>query len=124
MARNHKVVLVVDDDVELVTMVEMVLNGAGYQVITAFEGREALNLVDKEMPDVILLDMKMPGMDGWGFAREYRSRYTSCAPVVVFTAADDARRRAEEIGAEGYLGKPFDIDDLIDVIEKAMRDSA
>lgn len=62
--------------------------------------------------------MKMPGVDGWEFAREFHARHDRLAPIIVFTAAENARKRAEEIGADGYLGKPFDIDDLIRIVEK------
>ena len=71
MAEGRRAVMVVDDDVELVKMVELVLEGAGYDVVTALEGQEALEKVAKDMPQVILLDMKMPGVDGWEFAREF-----------------------------------------------------
>ncbi len=115
---ESKVVLVVDDDIALLDMVEMILQGAGYRVTTAAEGEEALAKVAQEMPDVILLDMKMPGMDGWEFASEFRARHDRRAPIVVLTAAEDARKRAEEIGAEGYLGKPFNIDDLVSIVRR------
>jgi len=118
MATQARPVLVVEDDTDLLGMVELVLQGAGYRVVTAAEGAEALQKVAAEMPAVILLDMKMPGMDGWEFARHFRARYDRQAPIVVLTAAENARQRAEEIGAEGYLGKPFEIDDLIAVVEK------
>jgi len=118
MTEGRKSVLVVDDDVDLLGMLEILLEGVGYQVVTAGEGGEALERVACQMPDVILLDMKMPGMNGWDFAREFRTRYDRQSPIVVLTAAEDARKRAEEIGAEGYLGKPFDIDELLRVVEK------
>jgi len=111
-------VLVVDDDFDLLEMVQTLLEIGGYRVVTAMEGGEALQRVAEEMPAVILLDMKMPGMDGWEFAREFRDRYDHQAPIVVLTAAEDAAGRAAEIGAEGYLGKPFDIDDLLRTVEK------
>ncbi len=75
-------------------------------------------MVAEEMPALILLDMKMPGMDGWEFSRHFRARYDRQAPIVVLTAAENARRRAEEIGAEGYLGKPFEIAELVAMVEK------
>ncbi len=109
-------VLVVDDDAELLGMVEMLLDGAGYRVVTAADGQDGLDKVAQEMPAIILLDMKMPGKDGWQFAREFRAKYDHQAPIVVLTAAEDARKRAEEIGAEGYLGKPFEIDTLLRVV--------
>ncbi len=120
MASKNEAVLVVDDDAELLTMVQLVLEDAGYRVVTATEGQEALDRVAKEMPALILLDMKMPGMDGWEFAREFHARYGHQAPIVVLTAAEDARKRAEEIGAEGYLGKPFEIDHLLSIVQGYM----
>jgi CheY-like chemotaxis protein len=91
---------------------------AGYQVLTAADGQEALELVSRELPAVILLDMRMPRMDGWQFAREFRSRYDRLAPLIVMTAAQDARQRAEEVGAEAYVGKPFDLADLLRVVAR------
>jgi CheY-like chemotaxis protein len=102
----------------LLGMVALVLEGEGYRVLTAQEGGEALDKIAHEMPGVILLDMKMPGMDGWEFARIFRRRYDRQAPIVVLTAAEDAHRRAEEIGAEDYIGKPFEIDDLIEKVQQ------
>ncbi len=116
MTGRARSVLVVDDDVELLGMVQMLLDEAGYRVITAIDGQDGLEEVAQEMPAVILLDMKMPGTNGWQFAREFRARYDRQAPIVVLTAAEDARKRAEEIGAEGYLGKPFEIDELLQVL--------
>ncbi len=120
MADERKAVLVVEDDLDLLGMVRLVLEGAGYRVVTAGEGREALQEIAHEMPGLVLLDMKMPGMDGWEFARIFRARYDRQAPIVVLTAAEDARRRAEEIGAEDYLGKPFEIDDLLAKVARYM----
>jgi DNA-binding response OmpR family regulator len=111
-------VLVVEDDPDLLALVEMVLADAGYRVRTAPEGRAALRAVEAEMPAVILLDMRMPGMNGWDFAREFRSRHGRACPIVVVTAAENARRRAEEIGAEGWLSKPFAIDDVLSTVDR------
>jgi len=121
VAEKRGVVLVVDDDPDLLSMVELLLGAEGYRVNTARDGEEALQKVAQEMPAVILLDMKMPGMDGWAFAREFRRLFDRRAPIVVLTAAEDAQRRAEEIEAEGYLGKPFEIDDLTLIVEKYAR---
>lgn len=106
-------VLVVEDDPDLLALVETLLLDAGYRVATAPEGRAALASVGAEMPALILLDMRMPGMNGWDFAREFRARHGDAAPIVVVTAAEDARARAEEIGADGWLAKPFDIDAIL-----------
>lgn len=116
MAGRGETVLVVDDEVELLMMVEMVLDEAGYRVVTAMEGRDALDKIAQEMPAVILLDMKMPDMDGWEFAREFRSRHGRQVSIVVLTASSDAEQRAEQIEADGYLSKPFEIDDLVRLV--------
>lgn len=118
MAKQARPVLVVEDDSDLLGMVRLVLEGAGYRVVTAAEGAEALQMVAEEMPALILLDMKMPGMDAWEFSRHFRARYDRQAPIVVLTAAENARRRAEEIGAESYLGKPFEIAELVAMVER------
>jgi DNA-binding response OmpR family regulator len=106
-------VLVVEDDPDLVALLELILSEAGYRVRTAREGGAALARVAEEMPRLILLDMRMPGMNGWEFAREFRARHGRAAPIVVVTAAENARARADEIGAEGWLAKPFAIDDVL-----------
>lgn len=106
-------VLVVEDDPDLLALLEMILADAGYRVSTAAEGRSALARVAEEMPALVFLDMRMPVMNGWEFAREFRSRYGRAAPIVVVTAAENARERAEEIGADGWLAKPFEIDDVL-----------
>ena len=117
-------VLVVEDDGDLLQMVQIVLEGAGYRTAAACEGGQALARVAEEMPAVILLDMKMPGMDGWEFARRFREQFDRSAPLVVLTAAENARQRAEEIGAEDYVGKPFDIDVLLDKVARYAQPDA
>ncbi len=106
-------VLVVEDDLDLLGLVEMVLQEAGHRVRTATDGLRALERVAEEMPRLILLDMRMPVMNGWEFAREFRSRYGRACPIVVVTAAENAQLRAAEIEAEGWLSKPFDLDDVL-----------
>ena len=118
MADERRAVLVVEDDLDLLGLVELVLESAGHPVMTAREGAEALDKIGQEMPAVILLDMKMPGMDGWEFARIFRERYDQQAPIIVLTAAEDAPQKAEEIGAEGYVGKPFEINELLAKVEQ------
>lgn len=109
---DAKTVLVVDDEEEILSLVSMLLQDEGYVVETAANGQEGLDKLERELPHLILLDMKMPVMDGWQFAREFRARYDDQTPIVVITAADDARKRAEEIGAADWVGKPFDLDTL------------
>lgn len=111
-------VLVVEDDLDLLALMEIILADAGYRVRTAREGRAALARVAEEMPGVILLDMRMPGMNGWDFAREFRARHGRACPIVVVTAAENARLRAEEIGAEAWLSKPFDLQDVVRTVAR------
>jgi CheY-like chemotaxis protein len=114
-------ILVVEDDEDIRDLVELVLSNAGYEVLAAQNGAAALQVVGTAQPDLILLDMRMPVMDGWEFARQYRARTESHAPIVVLTAARDAAGRAAEIHANGYLGKPFDVDDLLALVSHHAR---
>ena len=117
-AMGLKTVLVVDDELGLREMVTMILEAEGYRVETAADGMEALDRVRQGIPDLILLDMTMPVMDGWTFAREFHAKYDHRVPIVVFTASDNARKRAEEIEADGYVGKPFDLDTLVETVKQ------
>jgi CheY-like chemotaxis protein len=112
--------LVVDDDPTIREMLEMVLDSEGYEVVTAQHGKAAFALLDQVRPHVILLDMKMPVMDGWGFLAAYRRRPGPKVPVVVLTAAQDDSRRAGEVGADAYVAKPFAIDDLINALNRCI----
>ena len=111
-------VLVVEDDPDLLALEEAILQDAGYRVAAAADGLEALELVDREMPGLILLDMRMPRMNGWEFAREFRARHGRNCPIVVITAAENARLRAQEIEAEAWLEKPFDMSDVLRLVER------
>lgn len=114
-------VLVVDDDADMLAMVEMVLGSEGYEVVTAPNGEVALDRVREQMPALILLDMRMPVMDGWRFAEEFRARFDRRAPIIVMTAAENAKARAEEIKAESYLAKPFDLEALFSCVRQYTR---
>lgn len=104
--------LVVDDDPDLPELLVTLLTSRGYDVDVASNGAEALESIGRRLPALILLDMRMPVMDGWTFARIFRDRYDRRAPIVVLTAAESAAARATEIGAEGHLDKPFDLENL------------
>jgi CheY-like chemotaxis protein len=109
-------ILVVEDDENIRELVDVILSGAGYEVVTAPDGAAALQVVGTTRPDLVLLDMRMPIMDGWEFARRYRARPEPPAPIVVLTAARDAAQRAAEIHADGFLGKPFDVESLLSLV--------
>jgi two-component system, chemotaxis family, chemotaxis protein CheY len=89
--------------------------------MVAHNGKEALEYVKSFPPSVILLDMKMPVMDGWEFAKVYRQQAGLQAPIVVMTAAHDSRQRTRQIAADGFIPKPFDLDDLLALIRRYIR---
>jgi CheY-like chemotaxis protein len=110
-------ILVVDDDPTILATVSETLDMEGYPVVTASNGAEALEEVDRSRPSLVLLDMRMPVMDGWSFMRAIRERGLELT-VVVMTAATDARRWAAEIGAQGVLAKPFELDELTSAVRR------
>jgi CheY-like chemotaxis protein len=110
-------VLVVDDDTSILDTVSAILSGEGYDVMSAASGEEALEAIARKPPLVILLDMRMPVMDGWAVARALHGQGIK-VPIVVMTAAESAKRWADEVGAEGYLAKPFGLDELLATVER------
>lgn len=109
-------ILVVDDDESIRQFIEMALADRGYEIVTAEHGRAALERIEAGRPDLILLDMRMPVMDGWAFAQAYRKAPGPHAPVVVLTAARDAEQSANQIVADAFLPKPFDLRSLHDIV--------
>jgi urea transport system substrate-binding protein len=114
---TERPILIVDDDPAILATVAEFLDMEGYPVTTAHNGAEALDRVEQTPPALVLLDMRMPILDGWGFTRELRQRGHT-TPIVVMTAAQDTRRWAEEVGAAGYVAKPFDLVDLLSTVEE------
>jgi CheY-like chemotaxis protein len=84
--------------------------------VTASQGALALDLIRTRPPDLILLDMRMPDMDGGAFAEAYRQLPGRRAPLIVLTAARDAAERAAQLEADAFLPKPFDIEALLDLV--------
>jgi CheY-like chemotaxis protein len=116
-ATKTQPILVVDDDPSIRGVVNDVLQLEGYSVCTAGNGLDALDAVERVRPALVLLDMRMPVMNGWGFARAMRARGQNI-PILVFTAARDASLWAEEIGADGCIAKPFEVDELLTEVER------
>jgi CheY-like chemotaxis protein len=109
-------VLVVDDDLNICRMVSDALRMKAYRVTTASSVLEALEAVENQAPNLILLDIRMPILSGGDFAYVLR-RNNRTVPVVVMTGEQDAPQWAEEIGAVGYLRKPFKLGDLYRLLE-------
>jgi DNA-binding response OmpR family regulator len=117
-----KIILIIEDDIDIRTSLKEFLESEDYIVFTAGNGLEALEVINTiGMPNLMLLDMKMPIMNGWQFAVEFISKHDHLSPIVVMTAAADAEQRAKEISAIGWVGKPFKLDELLKKIKKYER---
>jgi len=116
-------ILVVDDEADIRATVSAMLEIEGYDVAEASNGADALHVLEERRPDLILLDMRMPILDGWGFAAELRRRGHR-TPIVVMTAARDAAHWAAEIAAAAFVAKPFGFEDLIAAVERVSPPAA
>lgn len=117
-------VLLVDDDAALRMLYRFNLEASGVTVFEAPDGETALQLLEGELPDVVLLDVMMPGIDGWEVAKRLAAdERTSRLPIIFITALaeDAARARGRELGAAGYLAKPFNPVSLADEIERILN---
>jgi two-component system, chemotaxis family, chemotaxis protein CheY len=119
-ARNEpRDVLVVEDEAYLCDLVADVLEAEGHTARTASNGMEALERVMERKPQLILLDLMMPVMDGWEFIRALRTnRDWANIPIVVVTAVYDIKRTQQETGAVAVVTKPFDIDQIAEVVNR------
>lgn len=110
-------VLVVDDDEHVRLLLLTALRDAGFEVREAAHGGAALGIVQHWQPDLILLDLVMPWMNGFEFADTYRKRPGPHAPIVVVTAVGrDVRRSVADLGAEHVVLKPFQLDELLKLV--------
>ena len=119
-------ILVVDDEQDIVNTVQYRLKACDFNVITANNGKEGLEKVINEKPDLVLLDINMPIMDGHEMLERIRSRPDlRDIPVIMLTAYSDRRdiSKAADLGIEQYVTKPFDFADLMEKISKALESS-
>lgn len=116
--QNARTIMVIEDDRDILSTLGEFLEGEGYQVQVAANGLEALEAIMARgvLPALILLDMRMPVLDGWQFAAVFRERYGRASPIVVMSAAPDAARRAQEVSAVGWVSKPFQLTTLLETI--------
>ena len=117
MTNANCAVLVVEDDRFIRESVSAALDAWGYTVTTAADGAEALDLVASAPPALVILDMHMPVLDGWAFARAVHDQGLPI-PILAMTAAGNAADIAQGIGAAGWLGKPFSIKTLISEVQR------
>jgi DNA-binding response OmpR family regulator len=113
--------MVVDDDEEIVEMTRLILESGGYQVIRALSGEEALKSVSSAQPDLILLDINMPGMDGWEILKLLKvDEETQGIPVAMFSIKFELRDKVHGLkeGAFDYITKPFSYDELLERVDR------
>jgi DNA-binding response OmpR family regulator len=117
----NETILVVDDEPQIVRFVRAYLEDAGYRVVTASDGQEALFAARHEKPDLVILDLMMPGMDGWDFIRRYRQERAT--PVIVLTARVEESDQVLglELGADDYVTKPFSPRALVARVRAVLR---
>ncbi|MFO1050807.1 MAG: response regulator [Planctomycetota bacterium] len=121
-----RTVLIIEDEKLIIVSTQMVLEAAGFRVESAVNGEEGIQKARAARPDLILLDIMMPGIDGWEtLTRLKRDPETSGIPVIVFTAREHARghQKSTEMGAADYFRKPFEPDELIELVEKHIGQS-
>ena len=117
------VVLVVDDEPAMQHLTRTLLTAHGDHVVVAGHGREAIQQLREQCPDLIVLDLDMPVMDGWQFRREQRyltDRKLAAVPVLLMTGEEDAATHADRLRAVGVIRKPFDPDDLLNAVSAAI----
>ncbi len=116
-----KTIMVVDDEKRLVSLVESYLAQEGYHVVSAYNGREALTVAHREKPDLIVLDVMMPEMDGYEFMRKHRAENNT--PIILLTARveDDEKVIGLEVGADDYMTKPFRPRELVARVRAVLR---
>jgi two-component system, NtrC family, C4-dicarboxylate transport response regulator DctD len=117
---SSKTVMVIDDDHRLNRLLQLVLESSGYSVRAFTDARDALRSLDGTRPDVIVLDLRMPGMDGYEFYGELKRREID-VPVIVASAFGAPAAR-EELGAAAALPKPFLPDELVDLVGQVVQD--
>ncbi len=119
---DGKKILIADDEQQLALAIKIRLQSKGYQVVTAADGQAALALAAAEQPDLVILDVLMPVMDGYSCLRELNTRFgRGKIPVIILTARDRMKDLFELEGIEDYVIKPFDHEDLLVRIERIFK---
>jgi DNA-binding NarL/FixJ family response regulator len=124
---SHKRLLLIDDDPNLILLVKDYLEFRGYEVITAENGREALEVLESDVPDMIICDVMMPEMDGYSLVKYVRDNpRTSWIPVLFLSAKGQSQDRVKGLntGADVYMVKPFEPEELVAQVESSLKQSA
>ncbi len=124
---NHKIVVYIEDDPEMIDLVTLIVGRRGYQLKGAHGGREGLDLVQQAPPDLILLDLMMPDLDGWDVYKQLKANeLTKAIPVIIITAKSQAIDRVLGLHiakVDDYISKPFRPQELLDSIERVLNPS-
>ncbi len=121
MAREQPLILVVDDDQDLREVIRQFLTDERYSVRTAPDGEAALASAAQVTPALILLNVRMPVLDGRGFTQAYRRMPGPHTPIILVSAVNNLAEVAQEMGVEEYLAKPFQLDDLLQAVNRHLR---
>jgi DNA-binding response OmpR family regulator len=127
MATKKPVILIADDDPEILTMLGIRLSKKGYEVLEAVDGNQTLSLARERHPDLVLLDVMMPGKNGWEVAKELRSddAFAQVGIVMLTAIGEKVNEMTSPLyGADAYVDKPFDFSDLEAKIKKVLEDRA
>ncbi len=120
-----KKILVVDDEVQLVEMIKMRLEASGYEIISAHDGQNGLDKAKKEKPDLMILDLMLPKIDGYKVCRmlKFDEKYKQI-PIILFSARaqEEDKKIGEEVGADAYIIKPFDPQALLGKIKELLKE--
>ena len=115
-------VLLVDDEEEIRTLLGSFLESQGYQVVLASDGNEALDLVETEDPQIIILDLKLPGLNGIEVCKRLKEQEkTRSIPVIIITGFGDNKLLSLDVGADDFVNKPFDMADILIRVRSALR---
>jgi len=123
VSMQSKKILVVDDEKKIVDIVKAYLEKEGFQVLVAYEGTSVADIVRTKNPDLIVLDLMLPGISGWDICREVRKN--SEIPIIMLTARDEAADKIVglELGADDYVTKPFNPNELVSRVRAVLRRS-
>jgi DNA-binding response OmpR family regulator len=115
-------IMAVDDEPDILRLLERILKKAGYEFVGCLSGKEFLKRFKREKPDLVLLDIMMPEMDGWDVYKEIRkiNKEQKVAPLTALDVPPRIKKGILELGASDYITKPFDPDELIKKVEKIL----
>ena len=124
MQNNKQTIMIVDDDPNIARLIKLYLEKENYLVSVQERGDDAINAFNKQTPDLVLLDIMLPGMDGWEVCRRIRANHKT--PIIMLTAKDDTFDKVLglELGADDYVTKPFDSKELVARVKAVLRRAA